>query len=158
MSRSVRLAHCGEAQQVLRHHLATRGHIVWLAEGNSMWPWVISGTRVEIERCQTSDLAIGDVVLFCRHAGFGLHRVIDRTHDGPITRGDAHTDADGVVPFCDVLGKVKGLVMGSWVWAGAPLWLVRLSQRLALYAGYAVRALRSIWKVTRNTPMPRFAR
>ena len=122
----------------------SRRKIAWIAEGRSMWPWVFSGTRLEIERCQLPELVKGDVVLFCRHAGFGLHRVIDTTSRGVITRGDAHRHADGEVPFCDVLGKVSGLVLGRWVWPEAPLWLVRLSQRLALNGAFWVLTLRSV--------------
>ncbi len=142
MSRSIRLSSERHlAEQVLQHHMAIQGRLSWVAKGHSMWPWIVSNLRLTVTRADAAELCKGDVVLFSRRGGFGLHRVISITPYGVITRGDAHDLPGHEIMFSQVIGKVEGFVLGPWVWTGAPKWFARLTQYVVLYSAPRMRSL-----------------
>lgn len=113
-----------------------------------MWPWVMPETQLYIVSCRKDELSLGTLVLFRRDNGFGLHRVVALLNEGVMTQGDAHACPDALVPFSDVVGRVRGVVLGRIVWKDAPEWLVLLTQRAAFLAAprlrTSMRTLRAI--------------
>ena len=73
--------------------------------GNSMAPFIISGDEVYIKRSKS--YRKGDVVLLRNNRVLMIHRIVDKTEGGVITRGDASSSDDpGPVDRAEILGKV----------------------------------------------------
>ena len=95
--------------------------------GTSMSPCIRSGDVVTITPPTTDEVRLGDVIAFSPHPGqLLIHRVVARTADGPLTRGDA-------TPGCDepagrsMLGVVRRVQR-----AGRPVRLGLGPERLAI--------------------------
>lgn len=86
--------------------------ISFQAGGRSMSPFIRDGETVIVEP-QTRTLRIGDVILFASTAQkLILHRIVKKTEDGYVTRGDATCHHDGTVPPNAVLGRAVKVVGG----------------------------------------------
>ncbi len=72
-----------------------------------MWPAIPGGSLVEVT--PAAPRAAGELVAFEREGGVVLHRVLQITAAGVLTRGDALERADGVVPHACVLGTARVL-------------------------------------------------
>ena len=83
------------------------GHVRIRVFGGSMSPALRPGDVLSIRHATADGLRPGDVVLFRRHGRLFAHRVLDSTQAGTLTRGDAHTHDDPIVPREDVLGVVR---------------------------------------------------
>ncbi len=82
------------------------------AGGRSMSPFICDNETVIIEP-QTGTLRIGDVILFeSEGQQLILHRIVKKTVDGYITRGDATCHYDKTVPHGAVLGRAVHIVGG----------------------------------------------
>lgn len=80
--------------------------ISFTAKGRSMAPFIRDGESLFVRPLQSSALP-GHVVLVARPGGACLvHRVVRRTAQGVITRGDACRQEDGCFRNEDVLGRV----------------------------------------------------
>ena len=93
--------------------LSTGASVQLEARGGSMSPWIRDGDVVTIAPIAAPPreaLRRGDVVAFCHPGSDGLviHRLLLRTADGWITRGDRCSAADGAVPNANLLGPVTG--------------------------------------------------
>ena len=77
-----------------------------------MSPFICDNATVIIEP-PTRTLRIGDVILFASGGQqLILHRIIKKTADGYMTRGDATCHHDGVVAHSAVLGRAVHVVGG----------------------------------------------
>jgi len=82
------------------------------AGGRSMSPFIRDNDRVIIEPL-TGTLRIGDVILFASSGPqLLLHRIVKKTADGYVTRGDATLHDDCSVTHREVLGKAVHVVGG----------------------------------------------
>lgn len=91
-----------------------KGSIIsFRAQGSSMSPFIRDSETVIIEP-PTGRLRIGDVILFAggTQQQFKLHRIVKKTAEGYVTRGDAACIHDGPVSDGAVLGRVVHVVGG----------------------------------------------
>ena len=88
-----------------RDLLADGTPFVFVARGRSMAPVISDGDFVVVNPCN-SKVSVGDVVLLrSGDAILLLHRIIKKTPDGVVTRGDACLNDDGISRYEDILGK-----------------------------------------------------
>lgn len=83
------------------------------ARGWSMTPFIRDGDVITIEPLTGTIPRIGDVVAFTRGEDGKLvvHRVVDRNRVALRIQGDSTPGCpDGIVPFEDVLGRVKDIL------------------------------------------------
>jgi signal peptidase I len=98
--------------------LLKRGHRVrFQACGQSMYPTIKDGEKVTVEPVCTSNIRLGDIVLYHRKGRVMAHRVVNRkrTSDGEILilRGDASMKGNEPVSSEKVLGKVVAVERDS---------------------------------------------
>ncbi len=75
------------------------------AMGGSMSPFIRDGDTVLIAPVQGS-ISTGDVVLVKTGEGKAfLHRVVRKTEEGIITRGDSNMEIDGLFPEDRIIGR-----------------------------------------------------
>jgi signal peptidase I len=90
-----------------RDLLADGTPFVFIARGRSMAPFISDGDCVVINPCN-SEVSVGDVVLLrSGDAILLLHRIIKKTRDGVVTRGDACLNDDGMSRYQDIIGKAS---------------------------------------------------
>jgi signal peptidase I len=137
------------------------GHIRIRALGTSMAPAIESGDVLELQRCPSDQLGIGDVIVVTGAYGLRVHRLVAKhEQDGRefvVTRGDALRDADGPEPAANVIAHVVGFtrkkssstVPGYLAFAR----LRRIARRESTRSGVAIRnvvryvARRSVFNV-----------
>jgi signal peptidase I len=72
----------------------------------SMWPVLKRGDLVFIEGVKgKGDVNVGDIVVYKSGKGFIIHRVIGKSGEAVITKGDANSVADNPVKYEQVVGK-----------------------------------------------------
>ena len=76
------------------------------AKGNSMYPILQSGDRVEYIQTPFSNIRLNDIVIVYSNKIFVTHRVIYKTSTTCITRGDNNRASDGEIKKERILGKV----------------------------------------------------
>lgn len=86
--------------------LRISGKVKIKVNGASMLPAIWPGDLVSIRRCVPSELKSGSVIAFRQNRRLIIHRLIDRTGDSIVTRGDALPRFDADVHDSDVLGCV----------------------------------------------------
>ncbi|MBQ0041276.1 MAG: signal peptidase I [Clostridiales bacterium] len=73
----------------------------------SMEPTFHTGSVVLVDRDNTSNVKIGDAIAFDNGGTYITHRIVDKSKEGYITKGDANESEDPwIVPAADVKGKV----------------------------------------------------
>ncbi|RJR31306.1 signal peptidase I [Candidatus Parcubacteria bacterium] len=73
----------------------------------SMWPKLKTGDLILIEGIDSSDINVGDIVVFVNdEKNFTIHRVIELNDNSIITKGDANNIPDQPVPYEMVVGKL----------------------------------------------------
>ena len=85
------------------------------AFGSSMIPAIHPGDTLRVERCETTDVSTGDVVMFTRHDRLFAHRVVRNDNGTLVTQGDNLEHSDGVVPSAEFLGRVVSVERLSFV-------------------------------------------
>jgi len=125
--------------------------------GSSMRPVVWPGALVRLEPVEARAIRRGDVVWVDLGGDrVALHRVVSRTSDRVVTRGDACPRCDPAVPIDRVRARLAGVVIGRWAWHGAPAPLGRLVDRAALALAPSMRvglgAARRTWRTLRDAP------
>jgi signal peptidase I len=88
--------------------LASFGQARLPVTGSSMFPCMRPGDLLEIRR-PSAAIQTGDVVVFERHGRLVVHRVVDRTGDLLITRGDRLRHPDAPVSAAAILGCVTAI-------------------------------------------------
>jgi hypothetical protein len=93
------------AAEVLR-----RGAPLWIkARGASMLPFMWDGDVVLVAPTPWTAVGVGDVVCYETSPGrLVLHRVIERTDDRAVTKGDALMATEAIEP-AQLLGKVTAI-------------------------------------------------
>lgn len=82
------------------------------AGGRSMTPFIRDNETVILEPPPIT-LRLGDVILFARKDGhLTLHRIVKKTVNGYLTRGDAQVHQEGPVAKSEVLGRAVRVVGG----------------------------------------------
>jgi len=83
------------------------------AHGNSMSPFIRDGDTIHLKHCSSYDL--GDVVLLRNDQLLLVHRIVEKTQSGVITRGDASACEDpGPVNTSEIIGKVYRVSGGGY--------------------------------------------
>jgi signal peptidase I len=85
--------------------LASFGQARLPVTGSSMFPSMQPGDLLEVHR-PAGSIQTGDVVVFERYGKLVVHRVVDRTGDLLVTRGDRVRYPDAPVPAAAILGCV----------------------------------------------------
>jgi hypothetical protein len=83
--------------------------------GTSMGSTLPSGCRIRIRPLGTEEYRSGQVVAFVAGGAIFAHRIVHRSRQGVLTRGDSHSWCDLPVPISAILGVVsERLVNGEW--------------------------------------------
>lgn len=83
--------------------------------GTSMGSTLPSGSRIRIQPLPAEEYRIGQTVAFVLGSTIFAHRIVYRTSQGVLTRGDNHSWCDLPVPVGAVLGVVTERFMdGEW--------------------------------------------
>jgi hypothetical protein len=83
--------------------------------GTSMGSTLPSGCRIRICPLPTAEYQPGQVVAFVAGEAIYAHRIVHRSHEGVLTRGDSHSWCDLPVPSRAILGVVtEYLCDGEW--------------------------------------------
>mgnify|MGYP000157704985 CR=1 FL=1 len=90
---------------VLQSSIERGKRVRFIVKGNSMYPFIKAGEKVEIER--VGKIRIGDVVLLKRKNEFLLHRVLFVFRNFVITKGDRSPFIDHPSQIKNVIGKVR---------------------------------------------------
>ena len=94
--------------QAIINHLNSVGTISFVPKGNSMWPTLKHKGQSVIVQKKQERLSKFDVVLFVDQNGtLVLHRVMQVTDDGYVTRGDSQVNFEKV-PEQNVIGVMIG--------------------------------------------------
>jgi hypothetical protein len=100
---------CELAAEVLR----TYGSLRLGVTGWSMFPAILPGDVICVERASFDRVSEGDVVLFHRDGRLFAHRAVrtagDAIDSGVLTRGDAMRSADAPVTESELLGRVTSI-------------------------------------------------
>ena len=91
--------------QLVHELIATGNSFRFCARGLSMNPTIQDGDILHVEPIRAS-LRIGEIVLFSLNGEFKAHRVVGRSGNDFITRGDAGIEVDGIVADRCMLGRV----------------------------------------------------
>jgi hypothetical protein len=84
--------------------------------GTSMGSTLPSGTRIRIRPLCNDGYRPGQVVAFVAGRAIYAHRIVHRSRQGVLTRGDSHSWCDLPVPVSAILGVVsERLVNGQWL-------------------------------------------
>ena len=117
--------------------------------GSSMFPCMQPGDLLEIRRSDCP-IQIGDVVVFDRHGRLVVHRVVGRTGDLLITRGDRLRYPDAPVPPAAILGCVTAIERRGrriaphlTFWCGLVSTVLRHTEFGTRVALYSVRMVRT---------------
>lgn len=85
------------------------------AGGWSMYPFIQNGDILTIEPL-IGDIQIGDIVsIHNEKIKLVIHRVVLKTNDGFIIKGDNITDVDGVFVLSDIFGRVTKIERGKQI-------------------------------------------
>lgn len=83
--------------------------------GTSMGSTLPSGCRIRIRPLSTGEYRSGQVVAFVANSKIFAHRIVHRTRQDVLTRGDSHSWCDLPMPVNAILGVVsERLVNGEW--------------------------------------------
>jgi signal peptidase len=139
---------CGLVADVARAF----GEVRLKVTGASMVPAVWPGDILVVKRLNNDELQPGQIVLCLREGGLMAHRMIRRTGDRLITRGDSLLHSDPPVHGSEVVGPVTSILRNGrhispeqsfWQRAGSSI-LRRsdFSTRMTLRLGRLLRRLR----------------
>lgn len=98
-------------EELLRSVLAKGKCCRFRVKGFSMSPFIRDGDVVTVAPLGSSALGLGDVVVFVSVRGGGpvIHRVVGKSDDSYLLKGDNLPDSDGTVPLANILGYIKAV-------------------------------------------------
>lgn len=131
----------GPWEALAREHLAAGRVLVTKVCGQSMWPLIRDGERVEV-RPRSGPVEIGDVVLVMLGHKLVLHRVVAIQSDGVVTKGDAVGWCDPPSRLGEVLGVVDRKGPSRPVLRGGARWVAQVSRLGGEPLAAAIRKLR----------------
>jgi hypothetical protein len=94
------------AAEVLQSYRELRLRVI----GSSMLPAIWPGDILSIQPCGIADASLGDIVLFTRHGRLFAHRVVSRSSEFIVTRGDGVPEPDPPVKPGELVGRVFEIV------------------------------------------------
>lgn len=81
--------------------------MTFTARGASMWPAVRDGALVRVTPCPMDLLRVGDLAAVDRRGELLVHRVISRSRDAVVLRGDSMPAPDGSFDADRFLGRAE---------------------------------------------------
>ena len=95
--------------EVIKAVIERGSSLRFTAKGYSMTPFIKCGDIITISPLKDKIIAIGTIVAFINPENNKLvvHRVIARARNGYLIKGDNVFEADGLIPQCNILGRVK---------------------------------------------------
>jgi hypothetical protein len=152
MAESYERAASGTFRQLTSELLAHGLGVRFQAMGQSMFPAIEDGEILHVEPVNTATLRVADIVLFKNGAGFKAHRIIRKSKNIFVTRGDSGMDADSAIMGEQIMGKIvakENAETGRLVSLGGPIARLRFSAGKA--RKFASKQLRSsnirAWKL-----------
>jgi signal peptidase I len=128
------------------------GKVQLRVTGTSMVPTLWPGDIVVVHRCEPSELLPNSVVMFRRCGRLVVHRLILRTADQIVARGDALSWPDDPVGVSDVVGRVEFAIrngrrvdLKGSLWSRVVAFVLRHSEwcaRLFLQLSFRIRRMR----------------
>ena len=104
---------CELVDEVLRSFGTVRLQVT----GSSMLPSVWPGDTLIIERQGVREVAVGDILLYCRKGRLIAHRVVSKPDtlekSRVAVRGDAFPGPDELLLYSEILGTVSRIVRGK---------------------------------------------
>ncbi|MFC1629655.1 signal peptidase I [Patescibacteria group bacterium] len=72
----------------------------------SMWPTLKKGDMVFIKGINNrNEVDTGDIIVYKNLRGFTIHRIVEVSEKGVITKGDANNGPDPLVRYEEIVGK-----------------------------------------------------
>lgn len=137
------------ARELSASALASGGSLRLRVNGASMLPLLRPGDVVWVEPVEEAALRLGDVVLVRRAADFVTHRLVERTPDEWIAKGDNLAAPDPAVSGQDILGRVYHVERaGRRIEENRSGWKP-LNRRI----GRLAASQYAIWKALRHRPV-----
>lgn len=102
-----------EVVDAIEQRLGREGEARVVLWGRSMLPTIWPGANVVVERCQMSDLVLGDVALVRRDETFVAHRLIAYRDGRCVFQGDFFDEPEVSLHERQVLGRVASLQVGA---------------------------------------------
>ena len=91
----------------ISYELLESNHSIKLRVGGfSMFPFLLPGDIVEIQKLALEELKPGNIIVFRRHTGWIAHRLIKTDDNKLITKGDSCLSLDAAINPNDFIGKV----------------------------------------------------
>jgi len=127
--------------------------------GSSMIPGLWPADLVTIRSTSSSELSRGDIVLFFRDRRFFVHRVLDVSAGGLLTRGDSVPASDPPVSPDELLGRVVSITGAGGTRAVSQLGVVGRLVAFAARRSTVARNLLLRWnaryrRLVRSFPVP----
>lgn len=89
-------------EKILKEH----GSIQLTASGLSMYPFLLVGDSLQLQRVEFNSIKKGDVIAFKRNKNWVLHRVMHISKDYILTKGDSKFSYDEKVTAKTFVGKL----------------------------------------------------
>jgi len=121
-------AHSGMFGELVHELITTGNSFRFCARGLSMNPTIQDGDILHVEPI-TASPRIGEIVLFSRNGEFKAHRLVRRSGNDFITRGDAGLEVDGIVAHTCVVGRVVAVELED----GTTVSMTGLSARMKFF-------------------------
>jgi signal peptidase I len=115
--------------------------------GNSMLPFICIGDRLVVREVEKSDLHPGSILVFNTPAGLLTHRLVGRSIQGWLTKGDNLLDMDLPVAEHDILGVIERIeyLNGGQLNLSTPL--MRLTGRVIAWVSQGLARLYRAYKI-----------
>jgi hypothetical protein len=146
------------ACQLVSEVLQLSGSVRIRVLGDSMFPSILPGDTLVVERQEITEMVPGDIVLFARNGRLFAHRMVSQKmrtdHPFVVTCGDSRLDHDAPVFPHEVLGCVTSIARGArrisprvTRWKKRVSWLGRRSdflKRCLLWLTCRIHSLRDV--------------
>lgn len=142
--------------ELLRVVLGKGVPFTFRAKGFSMFPSIRDGDIVTVSPLQDAVPRLGDVLAFVGPGGERLiiHRVVGTQGDAYLARGDATSEADGLVREEDVLGRVTYVERDGQetrLGLGPERFLIAILTRSGLLSHLVLPVCRLLRSITKRT-------
>ncbi len=133
--------------ETIRDAIQRRGSFRFSVKGVSMFPFLLDGDEVIIERADPEDLRIGDVVMYVRKELMIVHRIIKiyTTGEGRrhfVVRGDNLSHPDQPVWEEEIGGKATRVIRGNLEFSAPSLHpLIISAARFILNQGRRIKSI-----------------
>lgn len=152
---AVSLSDPGDLLDMLHATLEKGALFRFRAKGFSMSPFIRDDDVVTVSPLRGLPCRVGDVVAFVSPYSqrLMLHRVVGRSVDSCLIRGDHAPASDGLIPNVSILGRVskierkgKGVLLGL----GCERLLIACLVRMGLFSGFLLPIWRRIHPIVKK--------